>query len=80
VRRSIGRTVGTNDTTIAFRRAGVGPPRLRGAEVDHSRFNVFGAAGDVSISPLQSQGRRSKKSQVPHSASKAQGTARKSQQ
>jgi pimeloyl-ACP methyl ester carboxylesterase len=38
-------TIRANDTTIAFKRTGEGPPLLllHGAEADHSQFNAFGA-------------------------------------
>jgi pimeloyl-ACP methyl ester carboxylesterase len=38
-------TIRANDTTIAYRRTGEGPPLLllHGAEADHSQFNAFGA-------------------------------------
>ena len=38
-------TISANDTTIAFKRTGKGPPLLllHGAEADHSQFDAFGA-------------------------------------
>jgi pimeloyl-ACP methyl ester carboxylesterase len=38
-------TIRANDTTIAFKRTGDGPPLLllHGAEADHSQFDAFGA-------------------------------------
>jgi pimeloyl-ACP methyl ester carboxylesterase len=38
-------TIKANDTTIAYKRTGEGPPLLllHGAEADHSQFNAFGA-------------------------------------